>query len=43
MMEINQLHKSGDNSTLYNVAIKGLSLLSHIFIWTSYICFTVTI
>ena len=35
----NWLHKSVANSTLYNVAMKDLPLLSHIFIWTFYCLF----
>ena len=35
IMENNWLHKYGANITLYNVAIKGLPLLSWMFIWTS--------
>ena len=42
IMENNQSHKSGANSTLYNVAMKGFPLYSHIFIWTSTVCFAVT-
>ena len=34
-MENNRSHKSGANSTLYNVAMKGLTLSPHMFIWTS--------
>ena len=41
-MENNQSQKSGANSTLYNVEIKGFRLSSHIFIYTSPVCFTVT-
>ena len=37
----NQLHKSGANITLYNVAMKGFPLSSHIFIWTYPIFFAV--
>ena len=32
-MENNKSHKSGANSTLYNVSMKGLPLSSRIFIW----------
>ena len=42
IMENNQLHKSGANRTLYNVAMKGFTLSSHITILTSPVCFTVT-
>ena len=42
IMENIKLHKSGDNSTLYNTAMKGFPLSPHIFIWTSPICFSVT-
>ena len=40
-MENNQLHKSGDSSILYNVAIKGFPLLPYIFICTSPVYFAV--
>ena len=36
------MHKSGANSMLYNVAMKGLPLMSRIFIWTYPVCFVVT-
>ena len=42
MMENNQLRNSDANSTLYSAAMKGLPLSSHIFIWTSPVCFTLT-
>ena len=42
-MENNQLHKSGENSILYNVSMKVLPLSSHIFIWTYPVCFAVMI
>ena len=38
----NWSHKSGANSRLYNVAMKGFPLLSCIFILTSPVCFAVT-
>ena len=41
MMENNRLHKSGANSTLYNISMKGLPLLSQIFIWSSPVFFYV--
>ena len=41
IMEKNRLHKSGANSTLFNVEINGFPLSSHIFIWTSHIVFAV--
>ena len=40
-MENNLSYKSGANSKLYNVAMKVLSLSSHIFIWTSPVYFAV--
>ena len=40
-MANNLFHKSVANSTLYNVEMKGLPLLSHTFIWTSPVCFDV--
>ena len=42
IMENTRSHKSGANSTLYNLAITGLPLSSRIFIWTSHVCFAVT-
>ena len=39
IMENNLLHKSGANSTLYNAVMKGLPLVSHIFIWNSPVFF----
>ena len=41
IMEHNWSHKYRENSRLYNVAMKGLPLSLHIFIWTSPGCFTV--
>ena len=41
-MENNQLHKSGANITLYNIAMKVFPLSPHIFIWTFPVCFAVT-
>ena len=41
-MENNQSHKSGANITLYNVAMKGVSLSSLIYIWSCPVCFAVT-
>ena len=38
----NWLHKTGANSALYNLEIKGFPLLSHIFIWNYPVCFAVT-
>ena len=35
IMENNGYHKSGANSTLYKIAMKGFPLSSHIFIWSS--------
>ena len=35
IMENNQSHKSGANSMLYNLAIKGFPLSSHMFVWIS--------
>ena len=37
------MHKSGDNIMLYDVAIKGFPFLSHIFIWTSSVCFALSL
>ena len=42
IMENHLSHRSGDKSTLCNVAIKVSPLLSHIFIRTCTFCFTVT-
>ena len=42
LMGNNWPHKSGTNSTLYNLAMKGFLFLSHIFIWTYSVCFAVT-
>ena len=39
-MENNQLFKSGENSVLYNVAMKGFPLSPQMFILTSSVCFT---
>ena len=39
IMENNRSHMYGTNSTLYNVAMKGFPLSSHIFIWTSLLFF----
>ena len=41
-MENIQSHKSGANSILYNIAMKGLPLLSHMFICNSSVFFAVT-
>ena len=41
IIENNQSHKPGVSSTLYNTEMKGLPLSSHIFIWTSPVCFDV--
>ena len=41
-MKNNQSHKSGENSTLYNISTKGLPLWSHIFVLTSPVFFAVT-
>ena len=41
-MENNKSRKSGANSTLYNVEMKGFPLLLRIFIWNYPSCFTVT-
>ena len=40
-MENNLSQKLGVNNTLYRVAMKGLSLSSCMFIWTSNVCFYV--
>ena len=40
-MENNQSHKSGSNSTLYNVSMEGFPMLSHIYIWACLVCFAV--
>ena len=42
IMENNQSHKSGANSMIYNIEMKGLSLSSSIFISTYPVCFAVT-
>ena len=42
IIENSQSHKSGANSTLYNVATRGFTLLPCIFIWTYPVCFAVT-
>ena len=42
IMENNWLHKSGANSTLYNVAMTSFPILSQNFIWTYPGCFAVT-
>ena len=41
-MKNNQSHKFDANRTLYNIAMKGFTLWSRTFIWTSTVCFTVT-
>ena len=41
-MENKQSHKSGANSTLYNVAMKGFTLLPCISIWDCPVSFAVT-
>ena len=41
-MENNQSHKSGANSKLYNIEMKGLTLSLHISIWNYPVCFAVT-
>ena len=40
-MENNLLHKSGANSTLYDMTMKGFPLQSRIFIRTFLVCFAV--
>ena len=41
IMEMNQSHNYVANSTLYNVAMKGFTLSSRIFVWIYPVCFSV--